>query len=102
MTRSFMALVLFCAVSAAQAQDAATLQARSLAANCANCHGTLGAARGAMPRLAGMPADTLVATMNAFKTGTRPATLMHQIAKGYSDEQIKLMASYFAAQGAAK
>jgi cytochrome c553 len=36
--------------------------------------------------------------MKAFKTGTREATIMHQIAKGYSDEQIQQMADYFASQ----
>jgi hypothetical protein len=33
-----------------------------------------------------------------YKSGAQPATIMHQIAKGYTDEQIKLVAGYFAAQ----
>jgi cytochrome c553 len=32
-----------------------------------------------------------------YKNGRKPATLMHQIAKGYSDEQIQQIAAYFAA-----
>ena len=43
--------------------------------------------------------------MNAFRSGQRSgpgATIMHQIAKGYSDEQIALMAAYFAAQAPAR
>jgi cytochrome c553 len=36
--------------------------------------------------------------MRAFRDGKRPATVMHQIAKGYSDAQIEAMASWFAAQ----
>ena len=36
--------------------------------------------------------------MKEFKSGARPATLMHQLAKGYSDEQIEAIAAYFAAQ----
>ena len=48
--------------------------------------------------LAGYPRDRLIDTMAAFKSGQRPATLMHQIAKGYTDEQIAAMADYFAAQ----
>jgi cytochrome c553 len=36
--------------------------------------------------------------MQAFKSGQRPATLMHQIAKGYTDEQIEQIAAYLAAQ----
>jgi len=36
--------------------------------------------------------------MKAFKSGARPATVMHQLAKGYSDAQIEVIAAYFAAQ----
>ena len=32
-----------------------------------------------------------------FKSGKKPATLMHQITKGYSDEQLQQLAAYFAA-----
>jgi cytochrome subunit of sulfide dehydrogenase len=39
-----------------------------------------------------------VAQMKAFQTGARPATIMHQLAKGYSDQQIDQIAAYFAAQ----
>ena len=78
------------------AQDA--LLARNLAATCANCHGTNGAARGDMKVLAGVKAETLIALMNDFRSGNQPATIMHQISKGYTDDQIKLIAGYFAAQ----
>lgn len=78
--------------------NADPLQGRYLAANCANCHGTGGRAEPPMPSLAGVPRAQLVAQMRAFKAGTRPATIMHQIAKGYNDAQIDLIADYFAAQ----
>lgn len=80
----------------AQAQDAGP--ARQLAATCANCHGSDGLAQGEMKTLAGLPAATIVAALNEFKDGRRPATVMHQIAKGYSDEQLRLIAHHFAAQ----
>ena len=68
-----------------------------LYANCAACHGTTGKPVGTtLPALAGQPKDTLAAAMRAFKTGTRPATIMHQIAKGYTDEQIEQIAAYLA------
>ena len=51
-----------------------------------------------VPGLAGLPASYLADQMRAFKAGTRPATVMHQLAKGYSDAQIDAMAAYFAAQ----
>ena len=95
-------LVLAALSGAAVAQDPAALRIGALAATCANCHGTNGQARGDMKPLAGMPADKIVATMADFKSGAQAATIMHQIAKGYTDEQIKLVAAYFAAQPAAK
>jgi cytochrome subunit of sulfide dehydrogenase len=76
------------------------LHVKSLAATCANCHGTNGKATegSAVVTLAGMPKDYIVTQMNAFKTGTRSATIMHQLSKGYSDAQIEQIATYFAAQ----
>ena len=47
-----------------------------------------------MASLAGLPKDYLVAQMKAFRDGARPATVMPQIAKGYSDAQIELVADY--------
>lgn len=82
------------------AQDA--LLARNLAATCANCHGTNGQARGDMKPLAGLSAEKIIAAVADYKSGAQPATIMHQIAKGYTDEQIKLVAAYFAAQPAKK
>ena len=71
---------------------------RNLAATCASCHGTNGNSRGEVKALAGLPADSIVAAFNGFKAGTLPATVMHQIAKGYTDEQIRLIAGFLAAQ----
>jgi cytochrome subunit of sulfide dehydrogenase len=84
----------------AAAQNAAALNTRALAATCANCHGTQGVAvpNANVPGLAGMPALYLVEQLKSFKAGTRPATVMHQLAKGYSDAQIDAVAAYFAAQ----
>jgi sulfide dehydrogenase cytochrome subunit len=73
---------------------------RSLAANCAMCHGTIGRTveGSSVAPLAGRPADVVVGQMKAFKEGTRQATIMHQIAKGYSDAEIAAMAAYFSKQ----
>ena len=91
-----LAATLVLAAPAAMAQDANL--ARNLAATCANCHGTNGNARGEMSPLAGVPAAQIVAAFNDFTSGARPATIMHQISKGYTDEQVQLIAAYFAAQ----
>lgn len=72
---------------------------RALAANCAACHGTNGnSAGGAIPGLAGINKEYFVNQMKAFKEGKREATVMHQIAKGYSDVEIAAIADFFAAQ----
>jgi cytochrome c553 len=75
-------------------------EVRSLAATCAACHGTDGRAVSgpAMLRLAGKPQADFVRQMRAFRDGTRDATVMQQIAKGYSDEQTEALGDFFAAQ----
>jgi cytochrome subunit of sulfide dehydrogenase len=72
--------------------------ARQLAATCANCHGTDGRALGDHKPLAGVPADRILALLSDYRDGKQPATIMHQIAKGYTEEQLRLIAGYLAAQ----
>ena len=90
------------ATVSAQTTNAATLQVRSLAASCAACHGTDGVAvpGASMVALAGYPKEALVLRMRAFRDGSRPATVMHQIARGYTDQQIEVLAGYFASMPA--
>ena len=71
---------------------------RNLAATCANCHGTNGKSVGINVVLAGMPKDTLLKSLKDFKSGEKPATLMHQLSKGYTETQADAIATYFAAQ----
>ena len=76
-----------------------TPTASMLANTCAGCHGTNGSSAGpASPTIAGISKSYFVETMQAFKKGERPATIMTRIAKGYSDEEIKLMADFFSKQ----
>lgn len=83
----------------ALASSTAAANGQRLYATCAACHGTNGAGAGnALPVLAGQPKDVLVASMRAFKTGVRPATIMHQISKGYTDKQIEEIAAYLSKQ----
>jgi cytochrome c553 len=76
--------------------------ARNLSATCANCHGTNGVSQGVTDSLAGVPKDDLVRKMQDYKTGKRPGTIMPQLAKGYTDQQIELIAGWYAAQKAPK
>ncbi len=81
-------------------QTATELNTRALAATCANCHGTDGraVAGSGNARLAGQSKEFIVSQMLAFRDGTRPATVMHQLAKGFNNAQIDQLAAYFAAQ----
>jgi len=99
---TMVAALLAACAAPAQAQSAAPdLRAAAyLAANCANCHGTGGRSVNSLPRLAGMPKETFVANLRDFRDGKKAATIMHQLSKGYSDEQINLMAEYFSRQPA--
>lgn len=105
--RTVIALMTLASAGSASAQgaqkvppQAERLYLRSLAATCAQCHGTDGHAvpGEAMIRLAGQPRDYLLTQLLAFRTGDRKATIMHQITRGYSEEQLESLASYFAAQ----
>ena len=95
-----LAATLMLASSPVRAADAQALYVKSLAATCANCHGTNGKAQkeASVPGLAGLKADYIIDQMKAFKSGERKATIMHQIAKGYNDEQVRQLADYFASQ----
>ncbi|TLD44511.1 MAG: Cytochrome subunit of sulfide dehydrogenase [Accumulibacter sp.] len=75
-------------------------RARNLAATCANCHGTDGrpVAGSGIDPLAGIEKRLSLQKLADFKSGVRPGTIMPQIAKGYTDEQLELIAAYFAAQ----
>ncbi len=83
------------------ADDVAGLRTAALAATCANCHGTAGHAveRSQVPALAGIPREDFIAKMKDFRgENTRKATVMHQIAKGFSEAQLEQLAAYFAGQ----
>ncbi len=107
--RPIATLLLLAACGAANAQTAPAQPAegaaalrefriRSLAAQCAQCHGTDGRALpGAeVPGLAGMPAGNFAEQMKAFRSGSRPSSVMQQLAKGFSDAQVDQLARYFA------
>jgi cytochrome c553 len=69
-----------------------------IAASCAACHGTDGRSRGAVPPLAGRDAKEIARAMREFRDGARSATIMQQIARGYTEAEIEAAAAYFAGQ----
>ena len=87
------------AIAQDKGPESKALHARANAAMCANCHGSEGRTvkDSSVPSIAGLPRDYMVQQMQAFKDGSRPATIMHQITKGLTEAQIASMADYFAA-----
>ena len=81
--------------STALAQNAAAtdLYKRGLAATCANCHGAdgKGVLDGGMPLINGLTSEQMLATLKAYKSGAREGTIMPQLAKGYTNEQLEII-----------
>lgn len=97
--RSALALLTLTAGAqmSAHALTANELHTRTTAAMCANCHGTEGRTieGSAIPALVGMPKEYMIRQMKSFKDGSRPATVMHQITKGLTDEQVETISTYY-------
>jgi cytochrome subunit of sulfide dehydrogenase len=73
--------------------------AQMLGETCNGCHGTDGASAGpASPNIGGLHPEYFASIMKSFKDGTAYSTVMGRISKGYSEEEVKLMADYFAAK----
>lgn len=74
------------------------LQARSWAAACLNCHSVKPDPNSGYASLMGASKESTMATLTDFKSGKRPAVVMHQIARGYTDEQLAAIADWFSRQ----
>ncbi|MDH5649818.1 MAG: c-type cytochrome [Gammaproteobacteria bacterium] len=81
-----------------QAQATEITPASMLANSCAGCHGTDGHSPGAIPAIAGKSTEFIETALKDFRSGNKASTVMERHAKGYTDEEIKLLAEYFASQ----
>jgi cytochrome subunit of sulfide dehydrogenase len=95
---SLLAAIAACSALGHEGAHAQDLRGRDLALTCSGCHGTNGRSASGMPNIAGLDQAYIIKQMNDYKSGARAASVMHQIAKGYNDEQIALLAAYFSAQ----
>lgn len=85
---------------ATSAPPESEVEAALLAASCSGCH-VQAATYDAFPPIYGRPAAEIREAMLAFRSDERKGTVMNRIAKGYSEEDIGLLAEYIAAQGSA-
>ena len=81
-----------------QAQAEEISRATMLSISCAGCHGIDGRSPGSMPSIAGKSSDFIATALRQFSSGARPATVMGRHATGYTDEEIQLIADYFASR----
>ena len=86
------------AVSDARAQQPDSNLGRDLAAACASCHRTKSEGQKGVLSLAGLDRSEMAQQLRDFRTGKRAATVMGQISKGYTDEQIDAIVAYLSAR----
>ena len=91
--------VISSAMAQAQPQKTKTAQdlyQRGLAATCANCHGTdgKGVENATMPVISHLNSEQILTQLRAFKSGAREGTIMPQLAKGYTEEQMQSIANF--------
>jgi cytochrome c553 len=77
---------------------AASAQPPPGAAACSGCHPASAKVSSPVPRLVGLDRAAIVRAMQEFRAGTRPATVMDRIAKGFTDEEVQAIAAWYAGQ----
>lgn len=105
--KMYLSACLIAAASLPSIQAAAAVKAKAkassrvnprgeiLALSCSGCHGTDGKSAGIIPSFYGKSPEYLESALKDFKSGARVSTVMGRHAKGYSDEDIHLIAEYF-------
>jgi cytochrome c553 len=68
---------------------------RLLASQCAQCHGTDGFAVGDIDSLAGESTKDLIEDLNDMRNEDQPEDIMDHQALGYTEDQIRRIASYY-------
>jgi cytochrome subunit of sulfide dehydrogenase len=91
-TRLLVAGLIVCTSAA----FAATPEPPPGASACSGCHPSSAGRRTSVPALDGRNAADIVAAMQAFRSGQRPATVMDRIAKGFSDAEVEAIAAWYA------
>ncbi|MBI3497438.1 MAG: cytochrome C [Proteobacteria bacterium] len=82
----------------AQIAVAASPEGPPGAASCTGCHPAGQAVETPVPRLIGRTATEITAAMQGFRSGKLPTTIMDRIAKGFSDEESRIIAAWYGEQ----
>lgn len=94
-----VAVVLMAGLTLLQSGQADELnRGAMLSASCEGCHGTNGRSPAAIPAIAGKSVEYLQETLESFRSGKSQATVMGRHVKGYTEEEIRLIAEYFSRQ----
>ena len=70
-------------------------RASMLSYTCAGCHGTDGVSPGSIPSIACKPAGVIEKALKEYRDGKRFSTVMGRHVKGYTDQEIQLIAGFF-------
>jgi sulfide dehydrogenase cytochrome subunit len=68
------------------------------ASSCSGCHPASTSVDTPVARLIGRNPADIVAAVQAFRSGQRPATVMDRISKGFTDDEIAAIAAWYGAQ----
>lgn len=97
--RPSLLLILFASLAMTNISLATEItEGMMLANSCAACHGTKGKSPGAIPSIDGKSANFLLQALKDFQTGARASTIMGRHAKGYSEQELRLIAEFFSKQ----
>jgi sulfide dehydrogenase cytochrome subunit len=94
--RFLFAAILLCV--AGNGACAEGLDAPAGALSCSGCHPASANVQTPATRIVGRNADDIVTALLAFKSGKTPATVMDRVAKGFTDDEIRAIASWYAAR----
>lgn len=89
--------ILLCACLPVAAGGADSLVGRTIGSACFGCHGAAGANETSIPPvIVGVPAPYLATALREFRAGSRKATIMDRIARGFTDAEIDAVSTYIA------
>ena len=93
-----MGRLLVAVIGVASIAATASAEPPAGAVSCSGCHATSARVTTPVPRLLGADQAAIVKAMQEFRSGQRPGTVMDRIAKGFTDDEIRAIAAWYAGQ----